>query len=1056
VVSTRDDYIEKYKELGIAASAITEHGNISDWMGNLIRFKEAGIKYIFGIEAYMTWDISQKIRDNNHIILLAKNDIGRKEITRLSSAAWDRTNNSFYSKPRMSIETIMGTSENIIILTGCLASPIWQSQIKGSTSFNLDNHEMFVSWCVENKHRVFLEIQPHINDEQAEFNAMLKDIALKHDMKLVATGDFHAISPEHQKIAKVLQRSKGFEFDYGDEFDTWVLSYDEMVEKFKIQGVLSEQEILDALEQTNIIADMVSEYNVDMHTFKFPKMSDNPEEDFKKIINKGFKKVYKDKVDRKANLEGIRMEFEVFKNQAAIDWALLFGDIGKFAEENDILIGPGRGSACGSDIARVMGITDIDPIKYGLYFARFMNPDRVSLPDIDIDVSANDFAGNDQKKIQNFLITHPKLNGCSIANKNTLGMKSAVKAIAKGLGLPVKIGEAISADVIEIDADDPGSIGNRDKWLKEYPELVRYSETVLGATTGLSRHAGGVLVTGKDIEIVEDVGTLSIDGVEHPVSVIDKNWLEKANFVKMDILATNTIATIKEVSKLLEIPYPKTDDYDPNDEKVWKAIAEDNTGIFQFGTTMFEPLVKKMFSDETIQRIKENNDGRVDFLEMGSALTAYVRPGAASFREQAVKGVKWDNGCEPINEHLAGTMGYLAFQEDLMSTLNKFAGFTLAESDLARRMVAKKNKEDLDKLIPDIQKRMYETLTKEYDVSHEKATVSVEKFVQVMIDASDYSFNKAHSVAYTWIGFFTGYFREYHTLEWLAANLNVYTNASGNSGMKKKVPDLLSFAKRREIEVLKPRFGKSEIAYTVIGDSIGRGVDTMSGFNVEIAKYLSERKPEDYETFADFLLEVYDPAYFDAMKQYDTLEEIPEIEKYPGRVPMSRTQVSDLIHIGFFDDFEGDLISMLNIFKKPGKSSGGWNKGWKMKTRIARYLQAKAYVSSDEKPPVAHRLKKEFDLLKECSAVDPTMLDETSPGEYFFVGKTIMEGWSKSFEIHHIRTGAKVRAKSHHTMVEKLREGVIARIDNYHPVTTESGEIIMVINYAQFMEVEMK
>lgn len=402
-ITKYEDYVKRAKELGMNAMAISEHGSVMNWVkkketiesalkddsGNIIG---QGMKYIHANEIYLTQHIDKEkglIRDNFHYMLIAKNYDGLLELNKLTSDSYNREDGHFYYNPRITFDELKNTSDNILMTSACLASPLWRLYNKAYGEYGIKDREakkeleLLLAWMGENKHRMFFEIQYHNHPQQIAFNQMLLRLSRELDIPLIAGTDTHALNAEHAKGRELFLKAKGASYGDEDVFDLTFKSYDELVNKFEEQGALPRHIYLEAIHNTNVMADMVEEFTLDK-TPKYPKLYDEPIEVFKKQINEGIQKRGIDKFPaekKKQYLERIKEEFDTYIKLDTVDYMLLQKHIIDWCHENGIYQGYGRGSVNGSLIAYVLGITEMDSIKHKLNFFRFLNPDRISLPD---------------------------------------------------------------------------------------------------------------------------------------------------------------------------------------------------------------------------------------------------------------------------------------------------------------------------------------------------------------------------------------------------------------------------------------------------------------------------------------------------------------------------------------------------------------------------------------------------------------------------------------------------------------------------------------------------
>jgi DNA polymerase-3 subunit alpha len=553
-------YIEKVKELGIKAFGESNHGNIFNWVKRKQMTEEAGIKYIHAQEFYITETLQEKIRDNYHTILIAKNWEGVKELNKLSSVAYNRQDNHFYYDPRISIDELLSTSNNIIVTSACLASPLWKGKDK-----NIYNK--YLQFFITNKHRCFLEIQYHNCNEQKEYNKQLYELHRKYDIPLIAGTDTHSINQDYAEARKILMQAKNIAFTNEDTFDLTFKSYDELVETFKEQNVLPMNIILEAIENTNVMADMIEEFTLDT-TPKYPKLYDNSEEVFKQKIQKGIKKRSIDKLDEKTKqiyMNRINYEYEVYKKCGAIDYMLMQKDIIDWCHKNNIWQGYSRGSVSGSLVAYVLGITEADSIKYNLNFERFMNPERVSLPDIDVD-----YPPSQRDKVKKYVFNKPNIHCADIITFNTIALKGAIRDVARALKIPLNEVNYICNNIDK----------QEEEFRKLYPKLFKYVDLLNGVNTSVGFHPCGSITS--PITLEDNIGLFTTSTDEYPISQINMKEIDSLNYVKLDLLALDNIEIINETCKLAKIKRLTPDNVDTNDEKVWNSILESNLGIFQW------------------------------------------------------------------------------------------------------------------------------------------------------------------------------------------------------------------------------------------------------------------------------------------------------------------------------------------------------------------------------------------------------------------------------------------------------------------------------------------
>ena len=345
------------------ALGFSEHGSIFEWWHKKCAIEAAGMKYIHGIEAYLTESLSEKVRDNYHCVLIAKNYDGFLELNRLVSNSFNRTDNHFYYVPRISFDELFATSDNIIITTACVGGVLGKGE--GYVQ------EKYIEFLSRNKHRCFLEIGHHLDEKQLEYNRKLVALSEQINVPLIAGTDTHVLDKRHERGRSVLQASKNIRFEDEDKWDLKFKSYDELVTAFEKQGSISRDHYMTAIENTNSMADMIEPFSIDCGT-KYPHIYSNPEETFeKKIFEAIASHPFALKNHTREELDDIvRKEVEVYKATKSIDFMLLQTYLREWEKEQGILCGYGRGSVSGSMVAYLLGITQMDSMRFNLNFFR--------------------------------------------------------------------------------------------------------------------------------------------------------------------------------------------------------------------------------------------------------------------------------------------------------------------------------------------------------------------------------------------------------------------------------------------------------------------------------------------------------------------------------------------------------------------------------------------------------------------------------------------------------------------------------------------------------------
>lgn len=844
-------YIDKAKEEGMKAIAFTEHGAVLHNIAKRQACEKAGLKYINAEEFYVTEkiDLDNLQRDNYHCCLYAKNYEGVLELNKLSSDSFNRKDGHFYYNPRITLEELENTSDNILVLTACVAGML----CKGTKEVQ----ERFLKFIIKNKHRCWLEIQPHDFDMQKFYNQYLYRISLKYGLKLIATSDVHAIDKNHMMGRSVMQESKKVEFHDEDSCDLSWKSYNDMGAAFEKQNALTRSVYLDAIEETNRFADMIESYELD-YSNKYPRLYPDAEKEFKYRIVQGVKERGIEKLPnyKTEYLPRIKEELETYKKNDAIDFMLLDSDYKNWLLKNNMHYGPSRGSVSGSEIAYLLRNTDVDAVKYKLNFSRFMNPERKSLADVDTDIYAED-----RYKVREYLFNKEGLYCCNIITFNTIQLKGAIKDVGRAFGMTPDQTQELSNMV---QTDKKGKDFMPEEIRQQYPKLFKYVDMVIGTITSLGRHAAGIVCSPTDIRY--DFGTLSITSDPRPVSQIDMHEIDSLNYVKLDLLGLNAVGLIDGACKLANIEYLTPDKIDFSDENVIKSIAEDTTLIFQFESGFASESLKKTLSKETLENIKAQNDN-ISYLDIMAMVSGAIRPAGESYREQLFNGIYNDNGNYALNEFLKPTLGYLVYQEQIIDFLHDFCGYTMGQADIVRRHFAKKTGTEADTPIIENGGYMVDihgnkdnryipgfvAIAKEkYGMTEDEARKTVNSFLVVIKDASNYLFSRNHSIPYSMIGLFIGWLRYYHKIELLTAALNVYVDDTS------KMSNIKDYIKSQGIALKGIKFGKSKAQYFMDKEenAIYQGIDSIKFCNEQIADELYELANNHYNNFVELLSDI--------------------------------------------------------------------------------------------------------------------------------------------------------------------------------------------------------
>lgn len=725
-----NEYINLAKKNNMKAIAFSNHGGIYDWVKKKQYCDKNKIKYIHGVELYLCINLQDNTR-GYHIGLYAKNWEGVKELNSLMSIATskgvkdDNSDRHAYFNPRISFEELMNTSDNIIITTACLASALWKLGSKEVLNkedgeeiykYNLRKRDELLSWLSKNKHRCFLEIQYHNCQHQKEYNEMLYSWSKKYGIPLIAGTDTHSSNKYKAECRKVLQKSKDSFYGEEDEFDLIWKTYDELLDKFREQNSLPEEVILEAIENTNVMADMVEEFELDK-TFKYPNLYGNNEnEQWKMLIQKKLKeKIEIGAIDKNRIAEykeKIKEEFKAMTSQHMASFMMFMSELMIWCRENGINSSPCRGSVGGSLVAYITDVTDVDPIKWNTVFSRYCNADRISLADVD-----QDFSPKDRPKVYQYIIN--RFGRDKIAYILTLGTiqdRGSIDVLAKGLdyhdlnavkdiknsfdeifGEYSKIIQA-EVNLEELEGTESKSpnfddyklytkVIRNNKALKRVKELKEswdnlrennkdlfyYFDGIKGTIISKGNHPAGMI--GSPITLADNLGVFYKNGDESfPVSFCSMKAVDSLNYTKYDILGLKTIGIIQDTYKLIGEKWKYAHEIDWNDNKVWNDMIKSNVGVFQFeGKYAFDLLSK--FKPKAINDM--------------SLVNASLRPSGKSYRDRLIGGEFNNNPSEEIDELLKDNKGYLVFQEDTIKFLTDICGFSGSLADTTRRAIGK-------------------------------------------------------------------------------------------------------------------------------------------------------------------------------------------------------------------------------------------------------------------------------------------------------------------------------------------------------------------------------
>jgi len=823
------------KKNGQTAVAITDHGNMFGAVEFYKEAKKQGIKPIIGCEVYVAvrsrFDKVHSVdSERHHLVLLCKNETGYKNLIKMVSESWT---SGFYVKPRVDKELLERYHEGIIALSGCLAGEIPRKL----AARDYEGAKQTALWynSVFGQGNYYLEMQNHGIKEQLEIIPMLARLSEETGIPLVATNDVHYVKKEDAKTQKVLiciQTNHTIDEETGLEFGTddfYLKSEAEMSELFP--------DYPQAIANTRLIADKCN-IEFEFHKTKLPHF-DVPDgrdhfEYFRKKCYEGLYKNYGSNPDKKYT-ERLDYELSVIKNMGYVDYFLIVADFINYAKQNDIPVGPGRGSGAGSIAAYCMGITGIDPMKYNLIFERFLNPERVSMPDIDVD-----FCYVRREEVIDYVIKkYGADHVAQIVTFGTMAARAAIRDVGRVLGLPYNTVDAVSKQIPrEIDITIDKALRKNAELRKMYDsdpkikELVDLAKDVEGMPRHASKHAAGVVITDKPVS--EYVPLAKND--DSVVTQYTMTTIEELGLLKMDFLGLRTLTVIDDCAKAVRerVPSFSIKNIPLDDEKTYDLFRSGETyGVFQCESAGLRRV---------LARLKPNN------LEDIIAVISLYRPGPMDSIDTYIENrhnpenVKYKT--EMLRPILEVTNGCMVYQEQVMEIFRSLAGYSLGRADIVRRAMSKKKHDVMEK-----ERATFVEGCGKNGIPRETAN----SIFDDMTSFASYAFNKSHSAAYALVAYQTAYLKCHYPAEFMAALMTSVIDWTD------KVTMYISECNRMGIEVLRPDVNFSRAQFTTDFGKIRFGLLAVKnlGRNFIDAIYKERCLNGKYTSFYDFVKRVY-------------------------------------------------------------------------------------------------------------------------------------------------------------------------------------------------------
>ncbi|CAB4242218.1 DnaE DNA polymerase III, alpha subunit [uncultured Caudovirales phage] len=848
-IATPQEYVDRAVAVGMTSIAITDHGSLSGHREMYRAAKAAGIKPILGVEGYICkdrFDHEEKDKTDllnlnyNHLIILAKNAQGLENLNKLNELAWTE---GFYKKPRMDWSILEKYKEGLVITSGCLSGYL----CKAIEADNLAVAKEHIQWAKKTfGDDYYIEVMPH---NPAEVNKMLLELADEFGIKPVITPDCHHAHEgqrEIQELKLILNSYSNktveganfagtqehenlmdkLDYLYGEDrqmsfkdFQIHLLSDEEMRNAMLAQGIDRE----DMYQASRDIADQIQDYDMPDHLDLLPAQYQDPDGELYSLAIEGLKE--RDLADKQEYLDRLDEELKIIKDKKFGPYFLVVRNMINWAKKEDIMVGPGRGSAAGSLLCYALGITDIDPIQHGLLFFRFINPERNDFPDIDTDIQ-----DSRREDVKDYLVRQYR-HVASIATFLEFKGKGIVRDIARVLNIPLP-------DVNKVlklvdDWDEYCNSKSTAEFREKYPEIEYYGEQLRGRIRGTGIHAAGVVTSKEPIFKFAPLETRTSPGNKEriPVVAVDMEEAERIGLIKIDALGLKTLSVIQDTTKIIkERSGNDIDLHEINmeDANVYRMLSDGFTkGVFQCEATPYTNLLVKM--------------GVKNFNEL-AASNALVRPGAMNTigkdyiaRKHGKQNIDYKH--VQMKSFTQDTYGCVLYQEQVMLACTELGGMTMAEADKVRKIIGKKKD------------------AKEFDQFKDQFVKGASRFLRPEVAEelwhdfeahAGYSFNKSHAVAYSTVSYWTAWLKYYYPIEFMFALLK-------NESDKDARTEYLIEAKRMGISIKLPHINDSDIDFKIEGKGIRFGLSSIKFISDNIAsKYMEARPFNSYKELEEF------------------------------------------------------------------------------------------------------------------------------------------------------------------------------------------------------------
>lgn len=849
-IATPQEYVDRAVSLGMPALAITDHGSLSGHREMYRAAKEQGIKPILGVEGYITEDrFDHRDKDErtgpldlvyNHIILLAKNKKGLENLNKLNEIAWTE---GFFKKPRIDYEVLEKYKEGIIVSSACPSGVLAKAIEAGELAVAKKHIKWFKDVFGDD---YYIEMMPHT---AAEINHVLVQLADEFGVKMIATPDCHHSDPSQKEVQELklilntysnkvqkdatYEKSKKHEnlmdrldYLYGadrqmsfNKFDIHLLSHEEIKAAMEAQGIDRPDMYLNTLE----VAEKIQDYDIKDHLNLLPVQYQDPDGELLELAMAGIRE--RGLEGKQEYLDRLEEELKIIKDKNFGPYFLVVRSMIAWAKKEGIMVGPGRGSSAGSLLCYTLGITDIDPIKHGLLFFRFINPERNDFPDIDTDIQ-----DSRREEVKDYLVRQYR-HVASIATFLSFKDKGVVRDIARVLHIPLS---DVNKVMKLVDTWDEYCNSKSTKEFREkYPEIEVYGEQLRGRIRGTGIHAAGVVTSKEPIFKFAPLETRTTPGSKEriPVVAVDMEEAERIGLIKIDALGLKTLSVLKDTITVIK----ERDDKDIDllsigmeDQNIYKMLSDGYTkGVFQCEATPYTNLLVKM--------------GVKNFNEL-AASNALVRPGAMNTigkdyiaRKHGKQNISYHH--QVMKKFTEDTYGCILYQEQVMQACTELGGMSMAEADKVRKIIGKKKD------------------AKEFDQFQQKFVNGASKFMTPNLARdlwsdfeahAGYSFNKSHAVAYSTLSYWTAWLKYYYPIEFMYSLLK-------NEKDKDTRTEYLIEAKRMGISVKLPHVNDSDMDFKIEGKGIRFGLTAIKYISDNIAKkYISARPFTSYKELEEF------------------------------------------------------------------------------------------------------------------------------------------------------------------------------------------------------------